>query len=101
MSQSCLITGCALYIPAEAKVLWGDLHVFNNQYVFNGVLDRNQQAQWQYIARDLQPDEVSAASTKTLTLQEGSDYFEKRGVVVLPQASATLNPAAQAYLRGV
>lgn len=100
MSQSCLLTGCALLIPAEAKTLWGDLHVFNDQYVFNGVLDRNGQAQWNHMP--WAPDEFTAddASTKTIVLLSGADYFETRGVIVFPQVSAKLNPAAQAYLKG-
>lgn len=88
----CLITGCTL----ERGGSWvrGDLHAEGGCYVFNAALNHHKgsafgEAYWQYDGDT--PDE------KVLTIDR-PHYFERRGVIVIPQAYATLNEAAQRYI---
>jgi hypothetical protein len=90
----CIITGCALYIPAEGKVLWGDLHEFRDLYIFNGVVRNDGSVAWTYVSPDPDTHWDKMVVVNHLT----APYFDKRGIVVLAKEHCELNPAAKAYL---
>jgi hypothetical protein len=89
-APQCLITGCAL-VDGNRQV-WGDLHAVGDCYVFNAVLFGGETA-WQY-------NEPTPSTMKQVEVLGSSAIFERRGVLIFPQAAATLNPAAEAYLKG-
>ena len=88
----CIITGCTL----ERGGSWvhGDLHVAGDCYIFNAVLNPHKgsafgEAYWQY--------DEDTFDDKVLTI-DSPHYFERRGVIVIPRAYATLNEAARRYV---
>ena len=89
---SCVITGCALIVPYESKWLHGDLHRGpEGGWVFNGgYSERGQQTAWQYTGMR-EPEEGKA-------LVVVGPYWERRGVVVLPDSSGVLNSRARQYV---
>lgn len=84
--MACLITGCAL-INGHAAA-WGDLHDLGDVFIFNAVL------------KDLEPYWQSAepfVAGKYLDITH-ADYFERRGVFVIPKHTAQLNQVAIDYI---
>lgn len=85
--SECIYTGCSLYIPAENKSLWGDLHVTKNRdgewvaLVFNGVVNEDilqyNQPRWEY-------NTDSRKTHPTVSCLDRA-YFERRGVVVFSE----------------
>ena len=84
----CIITGCDLI--AGNRKAHGDLHAGGQCYVFNAVLDNHGQTSWLY-----RPFEEGH---RFLSLHEGADYWERRGVIVIPKMNATFNQAAADYI---
>lgn len=90
----CLITGCAL-VTAHGTA-WGDLHALGDCYVFNAVLDERGEVSWSAAGC---PIEVTPL-VKTATFIENPrfDWFERRGVIIMPKAAVQFNPTACLYL---
>ena len=86
----CIITGCALRIYGKHIEAWGDLHQTAQCYIFNAVLSSTGETAWRLIEQ---------AGQKALVINSGGDYFERRGVFVIPSMNAQLNPAAVMYVR--
>lgn len=89
----CKITGCALLIPDEGKWLWGDLHRGpEGTWVFNGAYGPKAQAtEWQFTVLD----RMLAGKGLIVT----GEYFERRGVVVVPSTCGKLTQEAAEYLK--
>lgn len=83
----CIITGC--YLVAGNKKVHGDLHAGGQCYVFNAVLDEHGQASWLH-----GPFEEGH---RALLIHPNADYWERRGVIVIPKMNATLNQGAADY----
>lgn len=83
--MTCLITGCALIDP-DGAAIWGDLYQLADCYVFNAVL-RNGEASRSY---ELRPD------GRIITIV--GDFFERRGVFVIPLTCAVLNQVASLFI---
>lgn len=94
MSLQCLITGCELFDHGSGRSLHGDLHALESVYIFNGVLNDDVEAKWEYKSEP--PD----ASKRTLLINSGTHFFERRGVIVVSTKDANLNVAALNYLGG-
>lgn len=88
MTQRCLITGCALYVEDLGAAAWGDLHTDGRSYIFNACL-RGGETAWDYQTRP---------TDKCLLVPDNVNFFERRGVIVVPVGCARLNPAAEAYI---
>lgn len=89
----CLITGCALVSVQEGWATWGDLFEVGDTYVFNAMLHKGE------ALRSYQrpvPYEL-----KQLLIHESfaPTYFERRGVIVISKADASLNATAKEYLK--
>lgn len=87
--NGCILTGCALHIPAEGKWSWGDLHGEGDARIFVG-------NSWEVTPVDNRE--------KTVTLEWGASYFERssgRQVIVVIRHPTLLlpNQAVRDYLR--
>lgn len=91
--MTCIITGCALVDERESRCVWGDLHKIGDCFVFNAVLDHHECA-WQYGAplHDHLKQLVVGGDTPA------NAWFERRGIIVVPENFATLNRPAREYL---
>lgn len=89
MTPECVITGCALYSPEEGKSVWGDLHQLGGVWIFNAVLDEHMEARWEH---GVPEDWLKVVQCR------GTNYFERRGVIVVAIGDAWLNDAAWAHL---
>ena len=88
--NKCLITGCALQLEHSHDYVWGDLHQYGDRFVFNAVVDRDGSTFWRRRAAD--------AAGRLVTVPMSVEYFERRGVFVLPADRLLLNAAAQAHV---
>lgn len=84
-----LITGCDLYLP-DGRNYHGDLWFGNGNWIFNAVVDKEGQA----IAGT-----AHEGAPNFLRVLHGVDYWERRGVFILPTNSVKLSAAAAAYIR--
>jgi len=85
----CLITGCELIVHGQ-KWCHGDLHLCGGCYVFNACLyGMPRDTAWAY--KDFPGED-------RMILRVNGDYFERRGVIVVPIPESLLNAKAQAYL---
>ena len=82
----CLITGCGLL--TDQGYAWGDLWGGGQCFVFNAVLN-NGEINW-----DTDPN----PGARVVSIESGLDYFERRGVVVIPKMNAKLNGPAKTWL---
>lgn len=89
-----LITGCGLFDQNAERWVWGDLWEVWDTYVFNAVLHEGQTS-WSYGVPE-------ALKTRNFLLinHEANNYFERRGVIVVPKLDARLNFTAMKYLQG-
>lgn len=85
----CLITGCELHSPTEGWWVHGDLFRIGTSYVFNAVLNEMAEANKQY--------GNTVPSWKNVLTIDGQ-YWEKRGVFVIPILNAELNQVAKDYV---
>lgn len=85
--MKCIITGCAL-IREDGQWVAGDLFDAGSVYVFNGNFDR-QKATAKLI------NDAVCFSMRFAPLE----YWERRGVFVIPKDQANLNSAALEYIR--
>lgn len=90
--MKCLITGCALIREGDDAVVWGDLFEVGDTYVFNACLNHGEAA-WQFY-----PDNNVPLHIKSLTCDD-RQFFERRGVIVVAKANASLNQAAKDYIK--
>jgi hypothetical protein len=86
----CVITGCVLSIDAHRAVV-GDLFDCGDSYVFN--------ANWR------EPDGICWIKSWQATLSHGRqlspiDWWEKRGVFIIPKDRAGLNDACIKHMFG-
>lgn len=94
--MTCIIAGCALVDDGANRTVWGDLWRIGDAWVFNAVPGPKGEAAWQYGA-------PVPNTMRQLVIDQNarvSNYFERRGVIVLAEKEAKLNPAAEAYLKG-
>jgi methanogenic corrinoid protein MtbC1 len=84
--MTCLITGCALI--NGSSTVHGDLHEVGDTLVFNACLS-NGEAAWRDIDVNISPRQIDITN---------SDYFERRGVFVIPVGSASLSEAAITHI---
>lgn len=87
-----IITGCDLHLPSGKKY-HGDLWSLPGHYLFNAVIDARAQA------REI--EEVNSLDPKYLTVlrdDDNWDYWERRGVFLIPVEFARLSPEAQVYV---
>lgn len=109
MTTRCVITGCALIDPNQARWCWGDLHKVSPEgaprdmptWVFNAVMshaDHDEQdekageTKWHY-------GTVPKPEVKALILGPTMGLWDKRGIIVIPFADAVLNQPAKEYLK--
>jgi len=90
--STCVITGCMLHVGFEG--VWGDLHEEGRVWIFNAVLNREGEANFQ--ATPIIP---ATSDQRILQVRDGAPYFERRGVFVIDKLFANLNPTAQEYIK--
>lgn len=90
-APKCLITGCYFVHPQDEVAVWGDLHELGDCYIFSAVV-ASMAAAWQSIY------DIDKAQ-KQVVVHYGSRFFDRRGVLVIAKSDATLNQAAQEYLK--
>ena len=90
MNPVCIITGCVLWDMHHDCRAHGDLHMIGDTYVFNAAVDSTRETVW--------IREPVLATERVLYIT--GDYFERRGVIVVHQENAELNPAARKYIGG-
>lgn len=92
-TPQCLITGCALIRPDG---LWTpvDLHQLGDVYFFRPPQDNSRETFWN------DPEVTPIFYAKTVKLNIGSHWVDRRGVILVHKSEATLNDAAQAYIAG-
>jgi hypothetical protein len=89
MRTRCIITGCQLRLEGSQDAVAGDLHVQGDSFIFNGNW-RNGGTLW------VKQSELHHYS-KLITIWEGEDYFERRGLFVVRASRSLLNAAANRY----
>lgn len=89
-ASRCIITGCALVSPYGEEWVAGDLFEAGDCYVFNG----------NYHAKDVQAMWLPIATCHYVKRLQPTDWWERRGVFVMPKHMAALNSAAQEYIKG-
>jgi len=83
----CLITGC--YATDGESYVYGDLHQVGRCFIMNTILYGGEaHREW---------DAVIPQGARVLHF-DPRQAFERRGVIVIPKASADLNKTAQLYL---
>jgi hypothetical protein len=89
MVPLCLITGCDLVSPLRPDTHYhGDLWELGDVYIFNAVESGGH-------GRLL----IGKPSAKHLATDlTTAEYFERRGVFVIPKSQAFLSPAAEEYI---
>lgn len=85
--MKCIITGCALVNESLQEWVAGDLFDSDEFYVFNGNFDvASFRASW-----------LKGPPSYSKVLAPW-DYWERRGVFIIPKEMANLNQAALAYI---
>lgn len=82
----CLITGCGFFDAASNRYAWGDLHRVGSALVFNACLEEGE-TRWEY-GRPPPTD-------RPLVTFLGSNYFERRGVLVFSGLYVEMNDEAK------
>jgi hypothetical protein len=90
VSPQCLITGCQLFDATAQKGVHGDLFTCGDLYIFNAVLDAAGEAAWIH----QMPEPTNPRALRI----EVPEFFERRGVIVVHSAFASLTESAHAYL---
>lgn len=91
----CIITGCEFYDALANRWAHGDLHRAGQVLIFNAVTlntDGRVDTHWQY---------GEPLHRGCRVVEAHGDYFERRGVIILPIENSRLNADAESYLRGV
>jgi hypothetical protein len=83
-----IITGC--WIKEGDAVAHGDLHELDSVYIFNAVVNRSGDTNWQF-GTELPPTSRVLDVTNAFT-------FERRAVIVAAKSLCKLSPAAKEYL---
>jgi hypothetical protein len=85
---NCLITGC--WLREGEVVAYGDLHELDGCYIFNAIVNRSGETNWQ-IDTELLP-------TSRILDVSNSFTFERRGIIIAAKHTSVLSPAAQEYI---
>lgn len=88
MKNPCIITGCDLYDIEHNRWAHGDLFEYGDCFVFNAVVGTKGHVAWR----------TEQWGDKFVALIH-PNYFERRGVFVIPKSSSQLNQAARDYIR--
>lgn len=93
----CIITGCGLQDDARGTQYWGDLHQLGDVWIFNAVTDPKGQP----IPQPYR-DPKGPVCPSFLIVREApwENYFQRRGVFVIPKSEADLNDTATNYIKG-
>lgn len=86
MNFSCKITGCDFLDPAQGRWAHGDLHRVGDCWVFNAVLRKGETA-W-----------TQTGAIGPLRIAALADWWERRGVLVVPCDKARLSVKAILYI---
>lgn len=89
--MSCIITGCALRMQDRHVYAWGDLFLFGDRFVFNANTEHPtpSSVRVNWYAGGMDP------RWKIVTLNPTDDYWERRGVFVMPAKALMLNQIAK------
>jgi hypothetical protein len=91
----CIITGCAIRLEHSSDYAWGDLHIQGDRFIFNATLDRDGQTAWHGAGC---VEHACNTLARTVQINMGEDYFERRGVFVFAAKRSSLNPEARAHV---
>jgi len=88
--MTCIITGCALTLSDDtSRYAWGDLHMFEDCFVFNASTDSSGGVNW---------GAILPSCAKVVNIPIDVNYFERRGVFVMPGLYRLLNKEATKYV---
>lgn len=91
-ANPCKITGCGLVAAHSELWVHGDLYEYGNCWVFVAVTGEGNLPAWYRPEHKLRPPE------KKFLVVLGDNYFERKGVFVVPKVQANLSPEAEAYI---
>lgn len=89
LNNTCIITGAALCLEHKNAIVYGDLFLQGDQFIFNSNFLKGEIC---YHKSDV------GIRNNVVTLQPDCPYFERRGVFVIPLPGLVFNPLALDYV---